>query len=59
MCSCNNEKPKTHFKLTEVFAWATTRKKSPSSPNPPQLNSFLTFVVDRMPVFLNIEIEFY
>jgi len=32
-----------------VCAWATTKKKRASQPNPPQLKSFLTEVVDKMP----------
>ena len=37
-----------------VLAWATTRKNIASHPKPPQLNSFLTDVVDRMPFFLKL-----
>lgn len=32
-----------------VVAWATTKKKRASIPKPPQLKSFLTFVVDNIP----------
>lgn len=37
------------FAANADWAWATTKKKIASHPNPPQLKIFLTLVVDSMP----------